>query len=114
MNPSPSTLRRLATIAALIRDARLEMVKRCAHAQGQTSQRLEDLQKKGPAEDMDPIAMNSVRLNYEAWADARRRDLLITLARQRAELGEAEAAAREAFGRAEALRKIGARADRRR
>jgi hypothetical protein len=43
---------------------------------------------------------------YERWAEARRAEINLTLARQTAEWIEARDAARQAFGRADALRRL--------
>jgi hypothetical protein len=45
-------------------------------------------------------------LLYERWAEARRAEINLTLARQTAEWIEARDAARQAFGRADALRRL--------
>ncbi|QYZ69811.1 hypothetical protein [Neotabrizicola shimadae] len=106
MTSGLSDLRRLQVLSDLIRDSRLEAVKQAAQAEVQTCRRLEALSQNGAALDLHPAAAHAASLAYESWAELRRRELLVTLARQRAELAEAEAAARDAFGRAEAIKSI--------
>lgn len=102
-------LHRLQDISGLIRDARLETLHRAALARNQTLARLEALKTPPADEGLHPVAADLARVAYEGWADARRRELTRMLARQTAEMAEAEAAAREAFGRSEVLGKLEAR-----
>lgn len=101
-----SDLQRLQSIAGLIRDARLEALRRATQARGQTLDRLEALKTPPADSQLHPAAAGMARVSYEAWADVRRRDLMRILARQTAELAEAEMAAHEAFGRASVLGKL--------
>lgn len=48
----------------------------------------------------------SIRLKYEGWADSRRREINLQLAKQTANWLEAQTEARHDFGRCEALRKL--------
>ncbi|WP_050527814.1 hypothetical protein [Pseudorhodobacter aquimaris] len=100
-----SSLKRLQKLKALsdmIFDQHLSTLQVCAAARATSQQRLEGLRvKETPA--MDPIAQAQTMLRYEQWADARRAEINITLARQTAEWMEARKDAQRAFGRAQVL-----------
>lgn len=98
-------LHRLTALAALIRDQRLAKLQACAAERNMSLQRLQDLAPK-PSEEADPIAQATTLMRYETWADARRREINLVLARQTAAWMAARAEAEGAFGRAEVLKKI--------
>lgn len=107
-------MQRLHGLAQLIRDARLDGLRRAAQLRDQTLSRLEGLNATAAGDDLHPVAAGMAQVAFEGWADARRRELTRLLARQTADLAEAEAAARDAFGRADVLGKLESRLDRRR
>jgi hypothetical protein len=54
------------------------------------------------------LAAARASLAYGRWADARRRELMVILARETAAALETRAAAAEAFGREQVLRRLAA------
>lgn len=100
-------LERLATLAAMTRDARLAVVAAKGRARNVSIGQLEalKLQPSGPG-DLSIVAMAGAAALYDRWAEARRIEINRTLARQTAEWIEARDAARTAFGRAEVLARL--------
>ena len=66
-------------------------------------------QEQGPLEGLEGMAAELAGLAYQRWADARRGEINIVLARQTRDWLEAQDSARLAFGKAEALRRIHAK-----
>ena len=56
--------------------------------------------------DLDPVTAARVGLDYERWADARRGELNLVIARQTADWLEARSDAQTAFGRVQALHEL--------
>lgn len=102
-------LARLAGLAGMVRDLRLAELERAARARAESRTRLSGLALEPLDSDLGPIAAAQAEMRYQAWAEARRAEINLTLARQTAEWLEAQEAARRAFGRAEALRTLAAR-----
>ncbi|MDR5652715.1 hypothetical protein [Ruixingdingia sedimenti] len=96
---------RLAVLAGMIRDHELGQLRARAEAMAQTRAHLAGLATAPPADTAD-MALMLADLRHQQWAEARRRDLNTTLARQTAEWMTAQDAARAAFGRAEALARL--------
>lgn len=96
---------RLSEIANLLLDVKLAEVQKASRAREESLARLADL-NVAPSDDPDPIAAAQVDLRYQLWADARRAEINMTLARQTAKWMEAQDDARAAFGKAEVLRKL--------
>ena len=104
-------LARLETIATLILDGRLSELRRCASAREESLAQIAGLQKDpAPAEDLEGAAAQLAALSYQRWAEGRRLELNQVLARQTAAWIDATDAAREAFGRNEALKTLRRRA----
>lgn len=100
-------LTRLQQISTLLLDARLARLTATARAKRQSEDHLERLSKPAAApEDFPAIAGQLATLHYQRWAEGRRADINLTLARQTAEWIDARESAREAFGRAEAVEKL--------
>lgn len=93
----------LGAIGQLMLDARLAELRAAAAARAQSLDRLEALVAR-PAPDLEPIAAAQAELRYQRWAEARRAEINLQLARQTAAWMAAEEAARQAFGKTEALR----------
>ena len=103
---SDPRLLKLQMISDLILDRRIVALKVCAAARNGSLQRLRDLAPKEPSEALGPLAQLQAQLRYEAWADARRADINLLLARQTVEWIEAQKSAKSAFGRADVLRRL--------
>ncbi|RUS59758.1 hypothetical protein EGN72_13785 [Pseudorhodobacter sp. E13] len=98
-------LARLASLSGLILDQKLAVLQSLAAEREASLQRLRDLAQNNPGKYETPQDAQ-VALRYNRWADARRADINITLARQTAEWLDARAEAKHAFGRAEVLRQL--------
>jgi hypothetical protein len=104
MNAKDS-LRRLTALSELILDTRLAKLKASAAERNKSMQRLENLAAT-LSDDANDLTHAATILRYERWADARRREINLVLARQTAVWLEARQNAQTAFGRAEVLKKI--------
>lgn len=102
-------LARLSQIAQLILDVKLGDL-RAAAAKRQHSLDLLSSLNQNPAEtDLPLITAQQAQLRYQHWADVRRAEINIVLARQTAEMHVARDAAGQAFGKDQALRAVQAR-----
>ena len=97
-------MQRLQQVAGLLFDSKLVELKAAARAMQETKDHLLDLiaLPVQPSE-LPAITMAVAGLRYDRWADVRRADLNLTLARQTAEWLDARDAARLAFGKTQAL-----------
>jgi hypothetical protein len=102
-------LARLAQLAGMIRDQRLADLERAGQARAESRARLDGLTLAPCASDLGAIAAAQAEVRYQSWAEARRAEINLTLARQTAEWLEARDAARHAFGRAQVLDKLAGR-----
>lgn len=96
---------RLATLADLVLQDRLAKLRSAAAARAQTVAQIAGLGEQ-PAEGLDPLVAAQQSLRYQQWADARRQELNLVLARQTAQWMTAHGAATEAFGRAHVIEKL--------
>lgn len=103
---SPRTLRPLVEISQLMLDQKLAALTRAASAREESKARLAGLSQPPAETDLPLAAAAQAGLLYARWAEARRAEINMTLARQTAEWIEARDAARQAFGRADALRRL--------
>lgn len=105
MSQNKSQISRLKTLTDLILDLRLGELERAARLRNESLERLCDLNK--PTEvDTSSIAEITAHMLYERWADHRRAELNITLARQTAEWLTRQDAARRALGQSQVLGKL--------
>lgn len=94
----------LRLFSQLLLDARLSSLNSAARACRQSEARLAGLTvPDAKAGTLPEIASARAALNYQRWADTRRVEINLALSRQMSALIEAQNAAREAFGRVEAL-----------
>jgi len=98
-------LSRLKAISDLVRDQHLTKLQVCAAARTASLQRLDDLRVTQNG-DLDPILQAQSMVRYQHWADLRRAEINLVLARQTVDWMEARGAAQSAFGRAEVLRQL--------
>lgn len=103
-------LAKLAALANLILDSRLSGLQAAAKAKEECEVQLARLAVPvlGQSE-LNGVAAELSRLQYQRWADARRADLNQQLARHTVRVIEARDAAREAFGKKQALGSIAAK-----
>lgn len=98
---------RLTALANLILDSQLVQVQQAAAAKRDSELQIQGLASPArPAAGVADIAAELAALAYQRWADARRSDLNLILARQTSAWLDARDAARLAFGRSQALRGI--------
>jgi hypothetical protein len=97
-------LAKLGQLANLLLDSRLAVLQAAARAKLESEAQLAGLMAPQPlAEQISEIAGALAALNYQRWADARRAELNMLLARQTVTWMEARDHAREAFGKKQAL-----------
>lgn len=96
-------LSRLADLAQLMLDHRLGHLRQSADALDQSRMQLTAINRAAEAADLDPVTAVRVGLGYERWADVRRADLNLVIARQSATWHEARGEAQTALGRVQAL-----------
>jgi hypothetical protein len=87
-------------------DHKLAALTLAAAAREESKARLAGLSRPAADTDLPLAAAAQTSLLYERWAEARRAEINLTLARQTAEWIEARDAARQAFGRTDALRRL--------
>ena len=104
-----SDIAALERIARLLLDHRLNRLRAAADRKEQSRLQIAALDRTAEPADLPPVAAGQVALRYRLWADARRSEINSVLARQTAEWMLARDEAREAFGKAEALRGVAAR-----
>ena len=106
MTEEAERLRRLARIAAIQRDARLDQLRRAQAARQASLSALAALDLPMTEEELPLVPGALAALRYAGWADARRAEINLRLARQTALWLQAQADARLAFGRADVLRRL--------
>jgi hypothetical protein len=100
---------RLAKLSRLVLDVALSEVERAARARAESRDLLAGLASASAPAELATIAGARAELRYQQWAEARRAEINVILARQTAEWMQAREAARHAFGRAEVLRELSRR-----
>jgi len=97
-------IRRLSEVAQLMLDHRLGQLHAAAAELERSRTQLAAINRAArPAEDLAPVVAEKVALTYDRWADARRSELNLVIARQTASWMEARGDAKGAFGRLQAL-----------
>jgi hypothetical protein len=102
-------LGRLSALVGMILDLRLAALQRAAQARAESRERLAGLDLPPGPTDLPPVVAAQAALRYQVWADTRRAEINLLLARQTVEWHEARDAARIAFGRAQALARLSRR-----
>lgn len=102
-------LAKLEDLSRLMLDDRLTRLRATATLVEKSRMQIAALDRKAEPDDLPPVAASQVALRYQLWADVRRSDLNVVLARQTVDWLDARQDAREAFGRLEALRGIAGR-----
>ncbi|MEH7828662.1 hypothetical protein [Gemmobacter denitrificans] len=98
-------LKVLADLAAMLKERSLEELRAAAARREATRERIAGLNVP-PAEDLPLVAAAQANLTYQRWADQRRRELNMQLARETVEWMGCQEDARLAFGKSEVLRKL--------
>ncbi len=100
-------LKQLGELADLIFEMRLSRLETAARAKSESEALLRGLDQPAASEEgLIATAAAVAGLAYQRWAERRRSEINLQLARQTAEWHEAREGAREAFGRTEALRRL--------
>lgn len=103
-------IHRLAAVAQLMLDHRLGQLRNAAAELERSRMQLAAInQAARPAEDLAPVVAEKVALTYDRWADARRSELNLVIARQTVDWMEARTDAKGAFGRLQVLQGLEAR-----
>lgn len=99
-------LGQLRQVSQLMLDIRLLALERAAQARQASLDHLAELNRPIPPTDLNPIVAGEVAVRYQFWADQRRSDINLTLARQTADWVEARQNAARAFGRNAVIGKL--------
>lgn len=101
-------LNRLQAISDLLLDVKLAELRAAAQEREKSLANLRSLDAESTS-DLDPVQAAKTALAYQSWADRQRRDINLGLASQTVAWQRAQDTARNAFGKAEALRLLRAR-----
>ncbi|MGV8989023.1 MAG: hypothetical protein ACOH2H_22505 [Cypionkella sp.] len=102
-------LNRLAQLSSLLLDAKLFSVEKAARARQHSLDLLAKLEIAAAPSDLPPVLAGQLTMHYQTWADQRRSEINLVLARQSAEWAEAQQEAAQAFGRNQVVLKLHAR-----
>ncbi|WP_333816087.1 hypothetical protein [Tabrizicola sp.] len=103
-------LRRLAEVAQLMLDHRLGRLRAAAAELERSRMQLASVNAAArSAEELEPVTAERVAMAYDRWADVRRSELNLVIARQTAHWLEARGEAQTAFGRVQALQGLAER-----
>ena len=100
---------RMAELAQLVLDQRLGRLRGAAAELERSRQQIAALDLSAAATDLEPVTAEKVALTYDRWADQRRSELNLVIARQTASWIEARSEAQTAFGRVQALQGLATR-----
>lgn len=104
-----SDLARLAEVAQLMLDHRLGQLSKAACDMERSRMQLSAINQAAQPANLEPVTAEKVALSYDRWADQRRSELNLVIARQTAGWLEARTDAQTAFGRVQALRGLATR-----
>ncbi len=99
-------LGRLGQVSALMRDTRMQELERAARARQASLDRLSELDRPATPNDLPAIVAGEVAMRYALWADRRRSEINLMLARQTVEWQQARHEAALAFGRDQVVQKL--------
>lgn len=102
-------LKRLVALSTMVQDLRLAELSQAEAARQSTLAAIAGLDLPTTDPSLDPVQAGRVAVAYARWADTRRADLKVTLARQSQVCAVAQGEARVAFGRNQALAGLAAR-----
>lgn len=104
-----SDMIRLAELAQLVLDHRLSRLRSAASELERSRMQIAALDPAAAPADLEPMMAERVALTYSRWADQRRSELNLVVARQTADWMEARSEAQTAFGRVQALQGLSTR-----
>ena len=93
----------LRDLSQLILQTKLMSLEKASRARQHCLDNLAELDRPNPDAGLNPIVAGEVAMRYALWADQRRSDLNVILAKRTAEWIEARDAAAKSFGRDQAL-----------
>jgi hypothetical protein len=96
----------LQQVSQVMLDVRLLALDRAAKARQASLDHLADLNKPATPTDLNPVVAGEVAVRYENWADHRRSEINLALARQTVDWVEARQHAALAFGRNAVIGKL--------
>ncbi len=102
-------LKRLAEVAQLMLDHRLGQLHGAAAELERSRMQLAAINEAGRPADLELVTAGKVALTYDRWADQRRSELNLVIARQTVGWMEARSEAQTAFGRVQALQGLATR-----
>ncbi len=100
---------RLAGLAQLVLDHRLGQLRASAGELERSRMQLASVNAAAHPADIGPVMAEKVALAYDRWADVRRSELNLVIARQTVTWMEARSEAQTAFGRVQALQGLATR-----
>ncbi|AZL59453.1 hypothetical protein EI545_11735 [Tabrizicola piscis] len=100
---------KVITLADLLLRHHLGQMRQAAERLDRSRAQMAAIDKAADPADLPEVVAARVDCDYRRWADARKSELNLVLARQTAEVLAARAEAEVAFGRVQALRGIAAR-----
>lgn len=109
-----SDMAKLADVAQLMLDHRLGHLRVATAELERSRMQIAALDRSDRPAELDPVIAERVALSYARWADQRRAELNLVIARQTASWLEARGEAQTAFGRVQALQGLAARLKERR
>lgn len=99
-------LHQLQRLGQMILDSRLTALNAATRERQDSLDQLTNLARPAPPSDLPELSAKLAELSYQRWAEARRRELNLSLARQTAAWLDCRQAAQTAFGRSLALRHL--------
>ena len=100
---------RMAELAQLVLDQRLGRLRGAAAELERSRQQIAALDLSAAPTDLEPVTAEKVALTYNRWADQRRSELNLVIARQTVDWMAARSEAQTAFGRVQALQGLASR-----
>lgn len=100
---------RMAELAQLVLDQRLGRLRSAAADLERSRKQISALDLSAAPTDLEPVTAERVALTYSRWADQRRSELNLVIARQTVNWMEARSEAQTAFGRVQTLQGLATR-----
>jgi hypothetical protein len=101
----PVMLGRLAALATVLQDQRLEILRQAQQRKQATEALIAGLDAPSPC-DLSLVSAGQAEMAYRLWTEGRKRALRHNLQQQIADCDRATAAARQAFGKAQVLAQL--------
>ena len=101
-----SRMVQLNILSQLVLDTKLMCLRQAALARQQSLDLLAELDLPQAETDLAPVKAGEIAMRYQLWADQRRSEINLNLARQTATWTEARHEATRAFGRDQALTRL--------